>query len=86
MNQTKDVGTESNDADDSTSKVKKQTKLKTEENRPTSKSRAGRKKETIAVDYPETSLEKLEKTKEEKAEKPKARTKIRKHKPTKQES
>lgn len=66
--------------------MKKQTKLKTEENRPTSKSRARRKKETIAVDYPETSLEKLEKTKEEKAEKLKARTKIRKHKPTKQEA
>ena len=50
-------------------KPRKKTKPKTEENQPTAKPRARRKKETIAVDYPEASLKKLEKIKEEKVAK-----------------
>lgn len=53
-------------------KPRRKIKLKTEENQPTAKPRARRKKETIAVDYPETSLKKLEKTKEEKVAKQKS--------------
>ena len=50
-------------------KPRRKTKSKTEENHPTAKPRARHKKETITVDYPETSLKKLEKIKEEKVAK-----------------
>lgn len=74
--------------DDLVSKVNKprrKTKPKSEGNQLTAKPRAKRKKETIAVDYPETSLNKLEKTKEEKVAKQRSWPK-RKRKPTKQET
>ena len=66
-------------------KPRRKTKSKSEGNQPIAKPRAKRKKETIAVDYPETSLKKLEKTKEEKVAKQKSWLK-RKHKPTKKET
>lgn len=88
VNQSKDDQLENNDVDDLSSKVNKsrrKTKPKSEGNQPIAKPRAKRKKETIAVDYPETSLKKLEKTKEEKVAKQKSQLK-RKHKPTKKET
>ena len=66
-------------------KSRRKTKPKSEGNQPIAKPRAKRKKETIVVDYPETSLKKLEKTKEEKVAKQKSYLK-RKHKPTKKET
>lgn len=53
-------------------KSQRKTKPKSEGNQPIAKPRAKRKKETIVVDYPETSLKKLEKTKEEKVAKQKS--------------
>ena len=53
-------------------KPRRKTKSKSEGNQPIAKPRAKRKKETIVVDYPETSLKKLEKTKEEKVTKQKS--------------